>query len=147
MSDKEVWDYIDRQRDMHVATIGKDGAPHLTTNWFAVVDGKVAFNSYESSQKMLNLKRDPRVTLLFADGDTYGELRGVSIKGRVRFADEGEENLRIMKSIHDRNKAYTDQKITGKASPESTALKRICAIVDVEKIISWDHSKLPRLAG
>lgn len=143
MNEDEVWAFIDSQRDMHVATINRDGTPHLTTNWFAFVgDRQIAFNSYEGSQKVVNLRRDPRIGLLFADGEMYGELRGVSIKGRVRFVDDPAENLSALQAIYERNKAFTEPRISGDASPETTSTKRISMIVAVDRIISWDHGKL-----
>lgn len=133
---------------MHVATINRDGTPHLTTNWFALPrDRQIAFNSYEGSQKVVNLRRDPRITLLFADGETYGELRGVSIKGRVRFTDDSVENLEVLQAIYERNKAFTEPRITGDATPDNKSVKRICMLVEVNRVISWDHRKLAENAG
>lgn len=143
MNEDEVWAFIDGQRDMHVATVNGDGTPHLTTNWFAFVgDRQIAFNSYEGSQKVVNLRRNPRIGLLFASGETYGELRGVSINGRVRFADDPAENTSALQAIYLRNKAYTEPRISGDASPETTSTKRTSMIVEIDRIISWDHGKL-----
>lgn len=143
LDDEELWAFIAGTRDMHVATINKDGTPHLTTNWFALVgDHQIAFNSYEGSQKVVNLRRDPRVTLLFADGETYGELRGASVKGRVRFTDDSDENLEVLKAIAERNMAYTETRITGDAKPENRSVKRTCMLVEIDRVISWDHRKL-----
>ena len=148
LNEDEVWAFVAQQRDMHVATINKDGTPHLTTNWFALPEERqIAFNSYEGSQKMVNLRRDPRVTLLFADGETYGELRGASIKGRVRFTDDPAENVAVMQAIYERNKAYTEPRISGDSTPQSVASKRICVVVEVDRVISWDHRKLAENRG
>ena len=143
LNEDEVWAFIAEQRDMHVATINKDGTPHLTTNWFAFPRARqIAFNSYEGSQKVVNLRRDPRITLLFADGDTYGELRGASLKGRVRFTDDVDENLEVLRAIAERNMKYTETRLTGAATPENRSVKRTCMIVEIDRIISWDHRKL-----
>ena len=66
---------------VQVATIGPDGAPHLTTLFYVVEDGQIAFWTYGASQKVVNLRRDPRITCLVEDGEDYFELRGVSIQG------------------------------------------------------------------
>lgn len=148
LNEDEVWAFIAQQRDMHVATINRDGTPHLTTNWFALPrERQIAFNSYEGSQKVVNLRRDPRITLLFADGETYGELRGVSIKGRVRFTDDSAENLQVLQAIYERNKAFTEPRITGDATPKNRSVKRTCMLVEVNRVISWDHRKLAGNAG
>jgi PPOX class probable F420-dependent enzyme len=142
MTDVEAWAYVESQRDMHVATIGKDGSPHLTTNWFALVDGQVVFTAYETSQKIVNLRRDPRVTLLFADGRMYRELRGVSVKGTVQFISEGSERDRVFSAIFERNASCyggIDTNIAKRAVLEG---RRACVKITAQRLISWDHSKL-----
>jgi PPOX class probable F420-dependent enzyme len=142
MSDAEAWAYIESQRDMHVATIGKDGSPHLTTNWFALVGGHVVFTSYETSQKIVNLRRDPRITLLFADGRMYGELRAVSVKGTAQFISDALERDRAFAAIFQRNASFyggVDTSIAKRAVLEG---RRACVKITAERLISWDHSKL-----
>ncbi len=142
MTDAEAWTYIESQRDMHVATIGKDGSPHLTTNWFALADGHVVFTSYETSQKIVNLRRDPRITLLFADGRMYGELRGVSVKGTAQFISDPSERERAFTAIFQRNASFyggVDTSIAKRAVLEG---RRACVKLAAERLISWDHSKL-----
>ena len=41
-------------------------------------EGRIAFWTYASSQKIKNLERDDRITCLVEDGADYFELRGVS---------------------------------------------------------------------
>ena len=77
---------------VQVATIGPDGAPHLTTLFYVLDEGRIAFWTYGSSQKVKNLRRDPRITCLVEDGDDYFELRGVSITGRARLIEDYEEH-------------------------------------------------------
>jgi PPOX class probable F420-dependent enzyme len=142
MTDAEAWAYIESQRDMHVATIGKDGSPHLTTNWFALVDGRVVFTSYETSQKIVNLRRDPRITLLFADGRMYGELRAVSVKGTAQIISDALERDRAFAAIFQRNASFyggVDTSIAKRAVLEG---RRACVKITAERVISWDHSKL-----
>jgi PPOX class probable F420-dependent enzyme len=142
MTDPEAWVYVESQRDMHVATIGKDGSPHLTTNWFALVDGEVVFTSYKTSQKVVNLGRDPRITLLFADGRVYGELRGVSVKGIAHFISDTSERDRAFAAIFERNASFyggVDTTIAARAVADG---RRVCVKITAERIISWDHSKL-----
>jgi len=159
MSDEEIWAFIAEQRDMHVATINKDGTPQLTTNWFAILEGDLVFNSYQTSQKMVNLRRDPRITVIFAGGLFYNELRGVSVKGTVEFADDPVENQRMMQAIQDRNYAYTsirpENAVSAPASDETEEVKkrlsekaeqvgnkRVSVRIKPIRFITWDHSKL-----
>lgn len=141
MSDAEIWDFVSQQRDMHVATIGKDGTPHLTTNWFAIVDGNVVFNSYERSQKIVNLRRDSRLSVLFSGGMRYDELIGVSITGRADLIDDTDQKIRILSEITSRNASHSGQP-SNKEIVKELAQKRTCVEVQVQHIISWNHAKL-----
>src|ERR1700712_1509524 len=88
MSDAEIEEFLAGDMKVQVATIGADGAPHLTTLFYVLDEGRIAFWTYGSSQKVKNLRRDPRITCLVEDGDDYFELRGVSITGRATLLEE-----------------------------------------------------------
>ena len=83
MSDAEVAAMLAGNRKVQLATINPDGYPHLVTMYYALVDGKIAFWTYRTSQKALNLARDPRISCLVETGDAYFDLRGVQIQGLV----------------------------------------------------------------
>ena len=76
MSDEEVAAFLAGQRKVHVATINRDGSPHLMPMYFVLVDGAVAFWTYTKSQKIRNLQRDPRITVMAETGEAYFDLRG-----------------------------------------------------------------------
>ena len=77
MSDDGMWKFIEEQKSLQVATIGRDGMPHLTTLWFAVVAGEIVFETFTKSQKIVNLRRDPRISVLLEDGLEYFTTCGV----------------------------------------------------------------------
>ena len=81
MSEEEQERFIDQQKSLQVATINRDGTPHLSTLWFDVVDGDLVFETFTKSQKIKNLERDPRISCLLEDGLVYEELRGIQING------------------------------------------------------------------
>src|SRR5262245_49872224 len=83
MSDEEVAAFLAGQRKVHVATINRDGSPHLMPMYFVLVDGAVAFWTYTKSQKIRNLQRDPRITAMAEEGEAYFDLRGVQINGQI----------------------------------------------------------------
>ncbi|MDG2003592.1 MAG: PPOX class F420-dependent oxidoreductase [Novosphingobium sp.] len=141
MSDEEVWTFLENAHSLQVATIGKDGAPHLTTVWFGIEDGKILFETYGKSQKVVNLYRDNRIALLAEDGDTYDKLRGVSINGSAEIIDENPrrtEAMRFLVQVH--FKGQSEEELDRTA--EQMARKRIVVAVTPEKVMSWDHTKL-----
>lgn len=112
----------------------------MTTNWFAIDQGRVAFSSYEPSRKIVNLRRDPRITGLCASGDSCAELAGASIRGRVSFADNPDENLRLPGVIGERNRTFAGPAKAGASTAGQRATKRVCVIIEPEKVVSWDHA-------
>jgi len=141
MSEEERTKFIEEQRSLQVATIGKDGMPHLTTLWFAVVDGEIAFETFTKSQKIVNLKRDPRIAVLLEDGHAYNELRGVSIQGRAELHDDPERVHPYALAVMRRNQPEIPEENLDQAA-HAMAAKRTAVVVKPERIISWDHRKL-----
>jgi PPOX class probable F420-dependent enzyme len=130
-------------KSLQLATLDRQGAPHLTTVWYAVHEGAFLFETYGKSQKVVNMRRDPRVALLLEAGTEYSELRGVSMQGRAEIIDEYRERLRLMTVL-------VDHHFPGQ-SPEALAAmaarmaeKRTVISVKPDKVISWDHRKLGR---
>ena len=141
MTDSEMRDFIASRKSMQVATLGRDGAPHLTTLWFALVDDRLVFETFSKSQKIRNLERDPRIAVLFEDGIEYSELRGVSINGRAELVTDPERVHVLARAVMRRNQpALTDEQVDQVS--KMMARKRTAVIVHPEKIVSWDHRKL-----
>ena len=105
MSDEEIRAFLDEQRTLQIATIDHDGWPHLVSMWYVVIEDRVVFWTYAKSQKIINLRRDARLTCLVEAGESYSELRGVQIKGRAIISDDYEiaqyiaSNLELSASV------------------------------------------------
>jgi PPOX class probable F420-dependent enzyme len=141
MSDDELWKFIEERKSLQVATIGADGAPHLTTLWFAIVDGEIAFETFSKSQKIVNLRRDPRIAVLLEDGTKYNELRGVAINGRALLHSDPALVHPYALAVMRRNQPEIPEEHL-EAAAKVLASKRTAVIVKPEKIVSWDHRKL-----
>ena len=129
-------------KSLQVATLDKDGAPHLTTVWYLVDQNEAfLFETYGKSQKVLNMQRDPRVALLCEAGTDYAQLRGVSVQGRAEVIDENPERTALMRDLIDHHFPGRDD-ATLDAMAEQMARKRIVVRVVPDKLMSWDHRKL-----
>jgi nitroimidazol reductase NimA-like FMN-containing flavoprotein (pyridoxamine 5'-phosphate oxidase superfamily) len=82
MTDDEVWAFLDGRHTLQTASINKDGTPHLVAMYYAVMDGRIAFWTYGKSQKVLNLQRDPRISVMVETGEAYSDLKGVTVTGQ-----------------------------------------------------------------
>ena len=141
MDAEEIEEFIEEQKSLQVGTINSDGSIHLSTLWFAVVDGLIVFETYTSSQKVVNLERDPRITVLLEDGLEYNNLRGVMIKGTSRLVSEPSEVKKVAREVIKRNQPEIPEEMLDDAAA-SLAVKRTVITVVPEKIVSWDHRKI-----
>ena len=140
MTDAEIDELLAGVRTATLASLGPDGHPHLVAMWFAVIDGDICFETKAKSQKAVNLRRDPRVSVLVEDGATYGDLRGVEIEGRAEVIDDPDFLWQIGVNVWERyNGPYTEEM---KPFVEEMLNKRVAVRVKAERKRSWDHRKL-----
>ena len=113
---------LSRPNFAHIATLMPDGSPNVTPVWIGVGEDKIVFSSGESSLKVRNLRRDPRLALSAVDfHDPYEE---VQIRGRV-VEFRNDSSFEIMDEI--------SQKYTGKPFPFRSPEGRVASIIEVEK--------------
>jgi len=141
MTDDEVRTFLEDGRDLQVASINADGTPHLVTMWYAVREGRLAFWTYAKSQKIVNLRRDPRLTVLVATGDRYEELRGVSISGQAELVEDRDQVVSYGEAVYQRYWGPLDSDAV-REGVRTMGAKRVVVMVKPEKVVSWDHSKL-----
>jgi len=141
MNDAELWAFIEAQKSVQVATINRDGTPHLVPLWFAIDDGAVILETFSKSQKVKNLERDPRITILFEDGDVYKDLRGVSISATAELVREVERVHDLHMKVLLRNTPEIPEHVLDKATRDM-APKKTAIVIRPEKVVSWDHRKL-----
>lgn len=142
MSDEEIARFVEQSRTVTMATNGPGGYPHLVAMWYGVVDGKIYFETKTKSQKVKNLRRDPRITCMIEAGLTYDQLRGVSIEGTAHIIEDPEdpEYWAAAVSVFERyNGPYSEEM---KPFVDAMMNKRVVVRVDPIRVRSWDHRKL-----
>jgi PPOX class probable F420-dependent enzyme len=79
-----------------LTTLMKDGSPQTTQTWVDTDGEHVVINTVEGYQKMRNVSRDPRVTVVVSDPERptrYAEIRG-EVVGMT--TDGGAEHIESM---------------------------------------------------
>lgn len=147
MTEQELDEFLQSGHTLQVASVDADGYPHLAPMWYVVRDGKIVFRSFTKSQKIVNLQRNPKLSVLLESGETYDELRGVMIRGDARLVDDRDRVLEIYGAL-----AAKYEMIGGKqveldteeleAAFGSYADKNTVVVVEPAKMASWDHRKL-----
>jgi PPOX class probable F420-dependent enzyme len=136
MSDAEIRAFLAAERVLTVATIGRDGWPHLMPLWYVLRDGECWGWTYAKSQKVRNLERDARCTLQVEAGDAYQELRGVMIKAVCAIHRDPEVVAAVGTELA-RRYGGEDARVAPEQARKRVALQFVGA-----SVASWDHRKL-----
>lgn len=146
----ELDEFLAEEMTLIVSTLGKDGRPHTSPMWYFMEDRKIVFRSFTKSQKIVNLRRDPRLTVLVERGIAYAELQAVMIHGTATLIDGTDDPEYVLETYRRLAARYPmvgpepteldpdalDQ-FFGRFAPKNTAV-----IVEPDRIVSWDHTKL-----
>src|SRR4051794_23212190 len=123
--DARVQRFLDTKEIVVLATLEPDGAPLATAVWFLHDAVSLAMISEARWQKVTNLRRDPRVSVVAEAGEHgRGELRGVAIQGRAAFLDDGPERRALVDGFHRKYPALREY-WNGHAMPPDRVMFRI----------------------
>ncbi|WP_019630021.1 pyridoxamine 5'-phosphate oxidase family protein [Actinomadura atramentaria] len=148
MTPEEVGAFLAASFKVQVATLGKEREPHLVTMFYTLLDGRIAFSTYRSSQKVLNLRRDPTMTCLVEDGSEYSELRGVALYGTGRIIDDPDTRLKVGAVVGARLAGLPVPELGAPLEPEFAEAielamaKRVIIVMEPDRVATWDHRKL-----
>lgn len=142
MDEAEVDAYLSVDRAASMATIGPDGLIHQVAMYFAWFDRAIHALSKARAQKVVNLRRDPRCSLLVESGARYDELAGVSVAGRAEILDDEASLWRIAVALDERRRGPWDE--ARRPQVENVLRNRVGIRLRPERVVSWDHAKLPK---
>ncbi len=141
LTDAETEQFLADGWTLQVASIGPKGFPHLVAMWYVVIDGRLHFTTFAKSQKVLNLRRNAKITAMLESGKDYSELRGYVVEGEAELLEDPAFTAKVM--------ALVGQKYNGIPVPTDTpeaalkvASKRVVVRINPVETYSWDHSKL-----
>lgn len=143
LTDSEQRELIEGERIVVVSSLGRNGWPHSMPVWYVPRDGEVWIYTYAKSQKVRNLERDGRATLLIATGHEYSELRGVMVEAESEIHRDIETVYGLAEELTLRY-AEGISSIEGdaRAALQAQATKRVAIRFIARRVASWDHRKL-----
>ena len=145
MTDAEIRDFLRTHKTIILSSIGPEGVPHPMPMWFTADDDlTVSMTTFRGTQKIVNLQRDPRVSLLVESGRGYSELKGVVIYGTAELNEDADAIVAtlVAASQKEATKTGTEARAPMNEGMKQSAAKRILIRVKPDRIVSWDHSKL-----
>ena len=146
MTPDEIRRFIDSKKTMTIVSNGVGGFPHPMPMWFARdPDDSIRMATYRTSQKIKNIQRDPRVSLLCETGVDYAELKGVVLYGHAELIDDFTLAVDTLLRAGGRGEGLPKDHAAARQIQEAmrkNAEKRYVIRVKPERIVSWDHAKL-----
>jgi PPOX class probable F420-dependent enzyme len=141
MSQEEIDEFLQGWHTMNCATMNHDGTIHLVAMWYGFLEGCTALETKAKSQKVQNLRRNPQITCLVEEGDSYDQLRGVEMVGTGEIIEDPDRIFELGVSVFERTTGakYTEDM---KAGVEAMINKRVVVKINVDKYVTWDHRKL-----
>ncbi len=119
-----------------LATIDRHGFPHVVAMNFTVRDGAFYMTSYGKAQKVVNIRRNPKVALMVETGSRYAELKGVMVRGECEILEGAEAADRVFAWMAE------DRREPRPAGAAKSAPKRVVLKIVPSRTVTWDHSKL-----
>ncbi|MBV8453962.1 MAG: pyridoxamine 5'-phosphate oxidase family protein [Deltaproteobacteria bacterium] len=155
MTQAEASEWLEKGNNCSLATIGRDGYPHVVAMGYAVDKGDIVMTSFAKAQKVINLRHNAHAAVMVESGNAYHTLKGVMVRGRAEIIEDTEKVLEALSLVSRRTAqasgarapnggadvAVVNDQIVQQA--RRLAAKRVVIRIHPEKWASWDHSKLP----
>ena len=139
LSPEEQAAFFREHRKAALATLDQHGFPHVVAMSYFAKDGAFYMTSYGKAQKVVNIRRNPKVALMIESGSAYAELRGVMVRGHCEIIEGAEAVTAAFAGDGRGAGGATASRPSGSAD---SAPKRVVLKIIPEKITSWDHRKL-----
>ena len=143
MTAGEIRDYLAGQSRIIVVTNGYDGLPHPVPMDFGQdEEGQIFITTFRKSQKVRNLERDPRASLLVESGETYQQLKSVIMYADAEIIFDASEVLSYMARIKAEQALASSLSSRMSDQVRTSIAKRVVVRFTPFRYVSWDHSKL-----
>jgi hypothetical protein len=139
MSQAERDDFLASERTCRVASIGRDGAPHVTPLWFAWDGAALWLTSIVRSQRWTDLQRDNRVSVIVDAGGPFTELRGVELRGVAEVVGEVPRTGAPVPELEAPERLFADKYAGGRLHHDA---RHAWLKVTPTKVVSWDFHKM-----
>jgi len=147
MNTAEVAEWLENNQNLSLASVDRDGYPHLVAMTYALDQRDIVMTSYGKAQKVLNFKRNPHAAVMVESGRAYNQLKGVMVRGNAEIVEGADAVLEVMRLIGEKVARITGSPEAARIMPSDTARrqaeKRVVIRIHPVKYASWDHSKLP----
>ncbi|SRR5579875_1781480 len=137
---EEQEEFLKKNQKGALATVDQHGFPHVVAMNYTYRDGAFYMTSYGKAQKVVNIRRNPKVGFMVDTGRVYNELKGVLVRGYCEIIEDPSQVGVTWRRMGEAQSAAGGAGVPREASASMS--KRVVLKIVPEKITSWDHSKL-----
>lgn len=136
MTDEEINAYLDSKPGwIMLTTISREGYPHSIPIGYFRLGDEIYMGCRAGTQKLKNIERNPRVSLLVESGSTMQDIKGVMIQGDASVITARDEVLRLMREAA-RQRGTPEDQLPAEPRPGAVYIR-----VARHKVITWDYGK------
>ena len=136
LTSEEQAAFLRENKKAALATLDQHGFPHVVAMNFTVRDGAYYMTSYGKAQKVLNIRRNPKVGVMVETGGAYAELKGVMVRGDCELIEDPDAVAEVLSWLG------VGRSTERPAGATRSAPKRVALKITPHKTTTWDHSKL-----
>jgi nitroimidazol reductase NimA-like FMN-containing flavoprotein (pyridoxamine 5'-phosphate oxidase superfamily) len=139
MTPGEIKVFLAEQKVCRMATVGKDGMPHVIPMWYVILGGEIYIETTGTTKKVKNVKSTKKTALIVDAGDSLYDYMGVMMQGKTEIVKD--------KAIFGRfREAYAQRYFGSNEHPGYKLLtgipNRVLLKFIPEKFASWDYRKM-----
>ena len=136
MTKEEVDAFLDSKPGwMMLTSLGKDGYPHTVPIGYFRDRDRILMGCRDNTQKVLNIERNPKVSLAIEDGTTMSDIRGVLLRGNASVVRDDDKRLAISR-LAAKLRGTEEEDWPKTATPGAGFIQ-----VNNCKVTSWDYAK------
>lgn len=136
MNPEEVHAFLDSQPGwIALTTIGKSGHPHTVPIGYFRIGDEVFIGCRAGTQKLKNIERNPKVSVMLESGSTMQDIKGVCIQGDADVVLDPAEQLPLLRQSM-ANRGAPEGQLPTEARPGAAYIR-----IQPTKVISWDYAK------
>ena len=136
LTKEEAHEFLDsRPGWIIITTIGGDGFPHSIPIGYFRLGDEIYIGGRAGTQRIKNIERNRRVSLLIESGRTMQDIKALMIQGEADIITQQDEVLPLMREAAKQRGTPEDQ-LPSEARPDVTYIR-----VRPRRYISWDYSR------
>ncbi|MGH7792845.1 MAG: pyridoxamine 5'-phosphate oxidase family protein [Thermodesulfobacteriota bacterium] len=102
MTPEEIKVFLADNKVCRMATVEKDGMPHVVPMWYVILDGEIYIETTGTTKKVKNIESTKKTAIIVDAGDSLYDYRGVMMQGKTEILRDGAFLKRFREALSQR---------------------------------------------